>query len=126
MNPFLKLTFLLSFLLMLAGCSIQYESDLLLSSGGCEQAEISFAQDIVPLLERNCFSCHSNATYAINGNSIDLDGYDDLAPYVESGTFLGVIRHDDGFEAMPQQGNKLSICSITKIETWINEGFQQN
>ena len=118
----------LSLLLYFAifGCSVQFESDLLLSAGGCDEPGIEFQKTIVPLLERNCFGCHSNSTYALNGNSIDLDGYDDLLEYVESGIFLGAIKHEADFEPMPQQGNKLSLCSITKIETWISEGYPQN
>ena len=108
------------------GCSIQYESDLLLFSGGCDGTDVEFSNQIVPLLERNCFSCHSNSTYALNGNNVDLDGYNDLLPYVESGTFLGAVKHESDFEPMPKEGNKLSVCSITKIEIWINEGYQQN
>jgi hypothetical protein len=38
----------------------------------------------------------------------------------------GTISHSAGFLPMPQNGNKLSDCNITKIRLWVADGAPNN
>ena len=57
---------------------------------------------------------------------IVLEGYDNLKPFAESGTLLGVITHAQGFMPMPQDASKMSDCNINKIRSWIENGMPNN
>jgi hypothetical protein len=84
---------------------------------------MSYQTNIVPLLQQNCYNCHSAA---VNTAGITLEGYDHLMQYVNNGKFLGAVRHDAGFKPMPQLAPKLGACEISKIEHWIADGAQNN
>ena len=84
---------------------------------------MSYANDIVPLLEVNCYVCHaSNVRF---GNVI-LDSYDEVLINVNNNKILGAIKHESGFSFMPQGAPKLLDCQIEKIESWINDGAPNN
>lgn len=39
---------------------------------------------------------------------------------------VGNIRHDAGFNAMPQGGGKLTDCQIAIIKAWVDAGAPSN
>ena len=41
-------------------------------------------------------------------------------------TFLGAIKHESGFEAMPKSAAKLSDEIIQQLECWEKTGFKEN
>jgi hypothetical protein len=98
-------------------------AEILYPAGTCSTANMSYVTDINPILQQNCYSCHSAA--ANNGN-VTLEGYNHLIPYVNNGHLLGAIKHQSGFSAMPQNSSSLSNCDIAKIEQWITDGAQNN
>ena len=89
----------------------------------CQTSDVTYSSDILPLIDNNCFVCHSAAA---NFGGITLEGYDNLKTYVDNGLFLGAVRQDPGFSPMPQSAPKLVECNIKKIETWINGGALNN
>lgn len=89
----------------------------------CDPELSSFTADIAPLIRTYCQGCHSNATQ--QGN-INLEGYDNIKPYIEDGSFLGSIKQEAGYAAMPPSGNPLSECRVMQIEKWISEGALNN
>jgi hypothetical protein len=89
----------------------------------CNTTSMSYVTDINPILQQNCFACHSAA--ANNGN-VTLEGYDQLVPYINNGRLLGAIKHQSGFKQMPQNAPQLGSCEISKIEQWIVDGAQNN
>ena len=93
------------------------------SSGGCDSTRYAFAADIQPILNTNCKGCH-NSTLASGGFS--YENHAGVVTAVNSGRFLGAIKHQAGFTAMPQGGNQLSDCQIMKIERWIAGGMPNN
>ena len=93
-------------------------------SGNCNTTNMSFATDIVPLLQANCYACHSNANQSVSG--ISLEGHSNVKIQVDNGRLLGAITHASGFSPMPQGGPKLSDCNISKIRSWINNGAPNN
>jgi len=98
-------------------------SEILYPAGTCNTANMSYTTDIKPILQQNCYSCHSVAVH--NGNII-LEGYTEMMPYVNNGHLLGTIKHQSGFAFMPQNSPQLSSCEIGKIEQWITDGAQNN
>ncbi len=84
---------------------------------------MSYQENIIPILHRSCYVCHSAA---VNTSNITLEGYDKLMVHVNSGKLLSVINHEAGFKPMPQGASKLIDCDIAKIEQWIIEGAENN
>jgi len=84
---------------------------------------VSYATNIVPILQTNCYGCHSNSS---NLTGILLDNYNTLKSYAQSGTLYGVISHASGFRPMPDGGAKLDDCTIATIKKWIDAGAFNN
>ena len=95
------------------------------NGNNCDTVNMEYLADVVPILQNNCYRCHGS-----NSNSgslgIVLEGYNNIKPYAESGTLIGVISHAQGFVPMPQDASKLSDCNINKIRSWIANGIQNN
>lgn len=94
-------------------------------NNNCDTTDITYAADIVPILQSNCYSCHGENTNS-GSMGIVLEGYDNIKPKADNGTLIGVITHAAGFPPMPKDGAKLSECNINKIRAWIDEGAQDN
>lgn len=86
----------------------------------------SYADDIVPILQRNCYGCHGEATHSVAGAGINLEGYDNLKVYVDNGRFWGSINHDSGFSPMPKGGARLPALQLDLIQRWIDDGAPDN
>ena len=106
----------------LTACYYDSEENLYPKSD-CVTTNLSLQADIEPILERNCYACHSAAANTAN---ITLEGHDQLIKHVNSGKLLGAIRHDPGFKPMPQGAAQLIDCDIAKIEQWIADGSLNN
>jgi hypothetical protein len=112
-------------------CSKDNESDMQQTPGGnnpgsCDTVNMLYATNIAPIIQSNCFGCHSNATVATSGAPFSLEGYNNLKEHVDDGRLIGAITHAAGFTPMPQGGAKLSDCNINKIKAWINRGALNN
>lgn len=85
--------------------------------------EISYASDIQPLLNTNCSTsgCHdaqsNSAGYVFENYSQANDN---------ASIILSVIKHENGFQAMPQNAAKLSDEQIKLVECWIQQGKLNN
>jgi hypothetical protein len=108
--------------IIFSGCYYDNEIDLY-GNVECETADMSFANDILPILEKDCYQCHS---IAANFGNITLEGFDNLSKHVNSGRLVGAISHDGGYSPMPKGGAKLLDCEIAKIESWIQSGALNN
>lgn len=91
----------------------------------CVTDNMSYQANIIPILERNCYACHSVVDGPNNGNII-LEGYTELRKYVDSGQLSASINHQAGYSAMPQDAPKLGNCDIGKIDQWIVDGAPNN
>lgn len=117
------LVFFLGFILLISACKYDNEEDLY-SSSNCETDDMSYVEDITPILTNyRCISCHNTTS---PGGSVDLDSYDEVKIYVDNGRLLGSIKHSDGFSAMPQFSSQMAQCDIDKIEAWIYDGAKNN
>ena len=108
---------------MLAAQGCYYDNVEELYPDGCRTNNMSYTDDVVPILERNCLSCHNDMD---EQGGVNLQTYDEVIVYVENGSLLGSIKHADGFEPMPLIGTMISNCSISKIEEWIYDGAINN
>ena len=105
-------------------CGCYYDTgELLRNQEDCSADSISYAQDIAPLLDRYCTSCHNSSNAS---GSVALDQYEVLATYIEEGSLLGSIEHVETFSPMPPDQDKLPACEILKVARWIEEGAQDN
>lgn len=129
MNSFklLWIPVLLAFVVACSKSNEEEERDDPSNNGGgnnCNTANMRFVTDVVPILQTNCYACHSNANQSVSG--ISLEGYSNVRVQVDNGHLLGAITHASGFTPMPQGGPKLSDCNISKIKSWIDNGAPNN
>jgi mono/diheme cytochrome c family protein len=110
--------------LCLVACTYNNEEELYGNRlTNCDTTNISYRADILPLLQSNCYVCHSQA--AALGN-VTLEGHSRVKNLADNGRLLGAVSHAAGFSPMPKNGNKLSACDINKIRRWINSGTPDN
>ena len=110
--------------IFLWACTYNNEEELYGNqTGNCDTTTVSYTTDIVPLLQSNCYVCHSQNA-AMGG--VTLEGHSRAQLYANNGRLLGSVSHAPGFSPMPKSGNKLSLCEINKIKRWINLGSPNN
>lgn len=91
----------------------------------CETQNMSYVNNILPILKNNCYSCHSTGN-SVGSTGVLLNNYDSLMTYVTNGYLIGDITHSAGFVAMPYMKPKLDTCSINQISAWVNQGAPNN
>lgn len=109
---------------IITGC--YYDKDELINpgTGNCDTAGVTYSGTVVSLLQASgCLSCHSGG--APSGN-ISLASYTGVKAVAVNGKLYGAINHSPGFSPMPQGGNKMSACNISKIKAWIDAGSINN
>jgi hypothetical protein len=113
-------------MLVLNSCYYDVASQLYPAGGTtCDTTNVTYFTTIRNILQVNaCLSCHSGSG-TIGGN-IALDNYNSLKVYVQNGRLYGSMNHNPGYVAMPQGGNKVSDCDLTKVRIWINAGIPNN
>jgi uncharacterized membrane protein len=84
---------------------------------------VSYQVKVAPIIQKNCFTCHSSAS---NISGILLETHDELKFYADNGYLYGTISHSAGYNAMPNGGAKLSDCDIAIIQKWIDTGAKDN
>jgi hypothetical protein len=122
-RPIIK-TFLLMAIISLGSCYYDVAEELYPPTA-CVTDNMSYSANIIPIIQSNCYTCHSTSAGPANGNVI-LEGYDEIKKYVDSGQLLGAIKWESGFSRMPQDAPQLSDCNIAKIESWVNDGALNN
>ncbi len=109
-------------LLMITSCYFDNEEDLY-PFGDCNTADVTYAFDIQPLLEQECYQCHDDNT---NFGQVNLSSYETARQFALNGRLFGAVNHDSGFSPMPKNAAKLANCDIQKIAVWINDGAPNN
>lgn len=111
-------------LFALHGCYYDVEEQLYPAAvNPCDTTNVSFSSTIVPILQQNCYSCHSEA---ISIGAISVEGYESVLTLVNNGRLVGSINHLSGYQPMPSDAPKLSNCNLSKIDAWINQGALNN
>lgn len=104
--------------------------------------KVSFKNQILPIIEDHCVSCHSPGGIGYISSSMDLRSYKDLRMGSIDGIavipfhadrsplmrFLDTNWHskDKNAVKMPPLGPQLSPSDLNLIRTWINQGAKNN
>lgn len=93
------------------------------SATGCDTSAALYAQKVVPILQQQCYSCHtpSNA-----GGGIVMGTYAADKALALNGKLYGTINWSAGFSPMPKGAPKMSTCNINTIKKWIDAGTPNN
>lgn len=102
------------------------------------EEQVSFKEDILPLLKWRCSGCHAPGGQGVQKSGLDLSNYDG----VMKGTKFGkmVIPGDPESSnlmmlldwrvapeiRMPHGKKQLSSCDRNSIRTWIRQGAKDN
>lgn len=122
MHKVLAFFLIAGFLLTIPACHYSNEEDLLLKDR-CVTYDLSFSDDIAPILQNSCVSCHNTSNPS---GGVELDDYDGVSIVAGNGLLSGSVNHQDGFSPMPQGMPKLDSCDIARIDAWIADGFPDN
>jgi uncharacterized membrane protein len=117
----ISISFLALMILSLNSCYKDNEEDLY--GNNCQTSNVSFSATIQPVLNANCVSCHSGAGASAG---IRLSNHSEVSAAIDGGRFIGAIKHQGGFSAMPPSGPKLTTCQISQIEAWVAQGKPNN
>ncbi len=93
------------------------------SGTACITTNMSYAKDLVPILQASCTGCHSGTKPQ---GAIDLTTYANVYKYALNGKLYGSVAHLAGFIAMPSANVSISSCEISKIKSWIDSGSKNN
>ncbi len=111
------------FLLLFVSCYYDNEEALYPSlNATCDTTNVTFNTTILPILNNNCFTCHSNAA-AASWNTFGLENYSDVVAM--SSRIIGSVKHLGSFSAMPKSGGMIKACSITQLDIWIKNGMPE-
>ena len=99
-------------------CTWENELEAYSEADSCNVTNVGYAEDIKPILEENCISCHGNT---VANSNLNLTRIEDVLQEAKSGELSGVINHREGFPEMPKNGDKLPACDIRKIDQWIDD-----
>jgi hypothetical protein len=105
----------------LAGCEYHNQEDLYPAT--CDTTNITYSQTIQPILQQNCYICHSTA---IASGGVILDTPEGVQVVAQNGLLWNVVSHKSGYPAMPKDQPQLSDCLLTQINIWITAGYQVN
>ena len=122
-NMIKSIMILLTLTFLIQSCYYDNEEELYPQPAACDTTNVSYSNDVWPIISSNCTSCHSGG--APQGN-VSLENYDDIVIAANNGSLLGAIKHEDGWSPMPKGGGMLNDCDISKIEIWVNDGTPDN
>ncbi len=120
--------------------SLVIASVLVLAAGAASAKEepVSFAEDIQPILQIRCATCHQKGALGYEKTGFDLTSYDgvmkgtNLGPMVIAGDPLTsnlmvlIEGRSDKSIQMPHGKKKLSQCDRDLIRRWIKQGAKNN
>lgn len=114
----MKHTLLVTYIFSCISCSKSNDATPACKADGT--TNISFQNDIMPILKTNCLQCHDPANHY---GGIVLATYSDVAFSAKVGELYGTIQGD--YPSMPK-GGKLTTCQIATIKQWIDQGIKDN
>ena len=91
--------------------------------GGCDTTNVTYSGSIIPILQNNCYGCHTGPT---GGGGVILTSYADVLVVVNNGKLWGAVNFNPGFVPMPYNGSMMSACDLAKIRIWIDGGALNN
>ena len=110
-------------------------------AAGCarKQAEVSYKNEVAPILAANCASCHVPGQPGYIASGFDLEGYDSLmkgtryGPVVIAGDALTSAlvmliegRADPSLKMPHGDAKPLTSSEIATIRRWVEQGASNN
>lgn len=92
----------------------------------CDTSQVTLSGDIKPILETNCYRCHSSENAPFAGVGINLEEYESLKSRADGGSLFGSMNHSSGFSPMPKGASKISSCDLDFVKAWIEKGAQND
>jgi hypothetical protein len=112
--------------------------ELPLKQAGAAEQQVSFSEDILPLLKWRCASCHQPSGEGYEKSGLDLTSYQGVMKGTKFGPMIvpgdpeisNLMRLLDWRVApeirMPHGKKQLSICDRNSIRAWIKQGAKDN
>jgi len=124
----MKMLVIPAFALILSSCYYDNQEALYGKPGGvCDTSMVMYSMTILPILQTYCFSCHSaSAVAGGDGGGHNFEVFTVVQTMALNGKLVGSVDHLSGYIAMPQFGNKISDCDISKIKIWVKDGALNN
>ncbi len=89
----------------------------------CDSLAITYTGHIKLIVDASCNTTYCHGT-GIGG--FNLGTFAEVKTAAKKTNWLGAIKHESGFEAMPKGGSKLSDTQIQQLECWEKTGFKEN
>lgn len=98
----------------------------------CDTSNVSYARQVAPILQNNCYACH--ATAAVSSGGLDLQDFSSLKSYLNhyydgdsiyGSKFMHIVGQNGLVLYMPPT-YKLSDCEIATLRCWIRGGATPN
>ncbi|KGO89490.1 hypothetical protein [Flavobacterium suncheonense] len=105
---------------VLSSCTSDSESDLY---DGTLQENITYTNDIKPIITENCIMCHSQPPQ--NGAPMPLTTYTFVKDAVEHRGLLDRVSSTDPNFWMPFMGERLPQSKIDMLIAWENAGMPE-
>lgn len=106
---------------LLSSCKKDNAEKMYPPAGGCDTRNVSYANDIRPVITAQCLDCHSRGlsryTFATHA---------DVQSAALNGRLVATVRHAPGAAPMPKDAPKLDSCTIEKIIKWVDAGAPDN
>lgn len=106
--------------LLIGACSSVNKEEL--TTGDCKFTVSTFSANVQPILQNNCFSCHTGSAPS---GGFDMAQFQEIKNRAVSGILSDAINHRGNLK-MPYNLPKLSDCDIKKIDAWITAGANEN
>jgi hypothetical protein len=108
------------------GCYYDVEENLFIAP--CDTTNVTYQAVIKPILERECYDCHSG--FSPDGE-LDLSIYNSVLASALSEDNKGslhyrITRDTTDLPRMPYLLPKMDNCSIAQIDKWIRDGAPNN
>jgi hypothetical protein len=119
---FISLASLAVFMSFFVSCYYDNEEALYPNlNSSCDTTNVTYSATIEPILNNNCYSCHSDANAAFGGN-VHLQTAADV---ISMSSRIAVAIKRTGAFPMPPSG-KLSNCAISQFDLWVKKGTPDN
>lgn len=88
----------------------------------CDTMDITYSNYIGDVIDKSCANTGCHVAGAPMGS---LESYDEAVAFINIDKMISALRHEEGFSAMPKNGDMLTECAISKIEAWIEDGMPE-
>jgi len=124
--------------LLSAGFSALIVAAISSAGAASAQGQISFKEDVFPILELRCLECHQPEGAGYEASGLDLRTYEGLMKGTKHGPIVvprsamtsNLITVIDGRTDpalhMPLQRRRMSKCERLMLRTWVNQGANNN